>query len=97
MIRLDVDSGARIWGSELPLFEANRERRRKAVFGHYGPILAGGRLVVASGDGVIRLFAPDTGALSGTLALRGGAASHPIVVGDTLLVVSTEGRLHAYR
>ena len=97
LIRLDVDSGARIWGSELPLFEANRERRRKAVFGHYGPILAGGRLVVASGDGVIRLFAPDTGALSGTLALRGGAASHPIVVGDTLLVVSTEGRLHAYR
>jgi outer membrane protein assembly factor BamB len=97
LIRLDADSGARIWGSELPLFEANRERRRKAVFGHYGPILAGGRLVVASGDGVIRLFAPDTGALSGTLALRGGAASHPIVVGDTLLVVSTEGRLHAYR
>ena len=97
LIRVDADSGARIWGSELPLFEANRERRRKAVFGHYGPILAGGRLVVASGDGVIRLFAPDTGALSGTLALRGGAASHPIVVGDTLLVVSTEGRLHAYR
>ena len=97
LIRLDAASGARIWGSELPLFEANRERRRKAVFGHYGPILAGGRLVVASGDGVIRLFAPDTGALSGTLALRGGAASHPIVVGDTLLVVSTEGRLHAYR
>jgi outer membrane protein assembly factor BamB len=97
LIRLDGESGARIWGTELPLYEANRERRRKAVFTHYGPILAGGRLVVASGDGVIRMFAPESGDLVGTLALRGGAASHPIVVGDTLLVVSTEGRLHAYR
>ncbi|MEY3002859.1 MAG: hypothetical protein RLZZ491_35, partial [Pseudomonadota bacterium] len=74
-----------------------RERRRKAVFTHFGPILAGGQLVVASGDGVIRLFAPESGAPMGSLAVRGGAASHPIVVGDTLLVVSTEGRLHAYR
>lgn len=97
LIRLDAGNGARIWGTELPLYEANRERRRKAVFTHYGPILAGGRLVVASGDGVIRMFAPESGDLVGTLAVNGGAASHPIVVGDTLLVVSTEGRLHAYR
>lgn len=97
LIRLDAGTGARIWGTELPLFEANRESRRKAVFTHYGPILAGGRLIVASGDGLIRMFAPDSGEMVGTLDLRGGAASHPIVVGDTLLVVSTEGRLHAYR
>lgn len=97
LIRLDASTGARIWGRELPLFEANRERRRKAVFTHYGPILAGGRLVVASGDELIRFFAPDSGDLIGTLAVRGGAASHPIVVDDTLLVVSTDGRLHAYR
>lgn len=97
LIRLDARDGMRVWGTELPFFVANRESRRKAVFTHYGPILAGGRLVIASGDGVIRMFAPDSGALVGTLDLRGGAASHPIVVGDTLLVVSTEGRLHAYR
>lgn len=97
LIRLDGATGARIWGSELPLYEANRQSRRKAVFTHFGPILAGGRLVVASGDGVIRMFAPESGDLIGTLALRGGAAAHPIVVDDTLLVVSTDGRLHAYR
>jgi outer membrane protein assembly factor BamB len=97
LIRLDADSGERVWGTELPLYEANRERRRKAVFTHYGPILAGGRLVVASGDGQIRMFSPESGALVGTLPLRSGAASHPIAVGDTLLVVSVDGRLHAYR
>ena len=97
LIRLEADTGARVWGTELPLYVANRERRRKAVFTHYGPILAGGRLVVASGDGEVRLFAPESGEQVGALALPGGAAAHPIVVGDTLLVVSEDGRLHAYR
>ena len=97
LIRLDAGNGTRIWGSELPLFEANRERRRKAVFTHYGPILAGGRLVIASGDGLIRMFAPESGELVGALDVPGGAAAHPIIAGDTLLVLSTEGRLHAYR
>ena len=97
LIRIDASSGARVWGVELPFYQRERERRRKAVFTHYGPILAGGRLVVASGDGEIRLFDPESGAQIGSLALRGGAASHPIVVNDTLFVVSQDGRLHAYR
>jgi outer membrane protein assembly factor BamB len=97
LIRLDAGDGSRVWGTELPFYEANRARRRQAVFTHYGPVLAGGRLVVASGDELIRLFSPESGALVGSLPLRGGAASHPIVVGDTLLVVSKDGRLHAYR
>lgn len=97
LIRLDAGDGSRVWGTELPLYQANRARRRQAVFTHYGPVLAGGRLVVASGDGVIRMFSPESGALTGSLDLRGGAAAHPIVVGDTLLVVSQDGRLHAFR
>lgn len=97
LIRLDAGDGSRVWGTELPLYVANRPRRREAVFTHYGPVLAGGRLVVASGDGVIRFFSPESGDLTGSLELRGGAAAHPIVVGDTLLVVSQDGRLHAYR
>ncbi len=97
LLRLDAGSGARVWGSELPLFERERPRRRKAVFTHFGPILAGGRLVVASGDGLIRFFSPESGELTGSIELRGGAAANPIVVDDTLLVVSGDGRLHAYR
>jgi outer membrane protein assembly factor BamB len=50
LIRLDAANGQRIWGTELPLYVRDRERRRRAVFTHFGPILAGGRLVVASGD-----------------------------------------------
>ena len=97
LIRLDAGDGSRVWGTELPFFEANRPRRRQAVFTHFGPVLAGGRLIVASGDGLIRMFSPESGAVTGSVELRGGAASHPVVAGDTLLVVSEDGRLHAYR
>lgn len=97
LIRLDAGTGARIWGTELPLYTNDRERRRRAVFTHYGPILAGGRLVIASGDGTIRFFSPESGALVGTLDMRAGAAAHPIVVADTLLVVTADGQLSAFR
>jgi outer membrane protein assembly factor BamB len=98
LIRLDQATGEMIWETELPLYEARRERRRKAVFTYYGPILAGGHLILATGDGEILRFDPETGAaLDGNLTLRGGAASQPIVVNDTLYVVSADGRLHAYR
>lgn len=97
LIRLDAGNGARIWGTELPLYTNDRERRRRAVFTHYGPILAGGQLIMASGDGNIRLFSPESGVLTGAVEMRQGAAAHPIVVGDTLLVVTEDGRLTAFR
>jgi outer membrane protein assembly factor BamB len=97
LIRIDAANGQRIWGTELPLYVRERERRRRAVFTHYGPILAGGRLVVASGDGQIRMFDPVSGQLVQSVGLRGGAASHPIVVNNTLMVVNGNGQLVAYR
>jgi outer membrane protein assembly factor BamB len=97
LIRLDAATGARVWGTELPLYVRERERRRRAVFTHYGPILASGRLVVASGDGLIRMFDPASGQLVQSIGLRGGAASRPIVVDNTLMVVNANGQLIAYR
>ncbi len=97
LLRLDAETGEEIWGTELPLYVRDRERRRQAVFTHFGPILAGGNLVVASGDGSIRMFDPESGTQTGQIDLRGGAAAHPIVMDGTLYVVSGDGRLHAYR
>lgn len=97
LIRLDSRTGDFIWAQPLPLHTETRERRRAEIYAHYGPLLAGGRLVVASSDGRIRLFDPASGALNGEIELRGGAAISPIVVGGTLYVVSRDGQLHAYR
>lgn len=97
LLRLDASDGEFIWGQQLPLHTRDRERRRVQVYAHYGPVLAGGRLIVASDDGKLRMFDPASGESRGEVALRGGAAVSPIVVGGTLYVVSRDGNLIAYR
>ena len=97
LLRLEAGSGRFVWGQALPLFTQERERRRAEIFAQYGPVLAGGRLIVGSGDGVIRSFDPVSGAPLGEVALRSGAAVTPIVVGGTLYIVSRDGQLVAYR
>ena len=97
LVRLDAATGAVVWARDLPGFTLRRPSRRKAVYEHYGPVLAGGRLVVASSDGFLRSFDPANGNLVGAIAIPGGASTAPVVVGRTLYVVTTEGRLLAYR
>lgn len=97
VVRLNAADGSFIWGQPLPLYTQSRERRRVQIFPHYGPVLAGGRLVVGSGDDVIRFFDPVSGAMTGEVPLRSGAAVAPIVVGGTLYVVSRDGHLTAFR
>ncbi|TCS63754.1 putative pyrroloquinoline-quinone binding quinoprotein [Primorskyibacter sedentarius] len=98
LLRLDASDGSRIWSTPLPGYtRENRPRKRKAIHAHYGPILAGGRLIVASSDGQIRSFDPVSGALAGSVAIPGGAKSRPIVMGGVLYVVSGNGQLHAFR
>lgn len=97
LVRLDAGNGTPVWRIALPNFEEGRTNRQRSVFAHYGPILAGGRLIVTSSDGVIRQFDPRSGALIGTVDLPGGAASAPVVAGETLYVLSTDGKLHAFR
>ncbi|WP_229737427.1 outer membrane protein assembly factor BamB family protein [Primorskyibacter flagellatus] len=97
VVRVDATSGERVWGHKLPLFVKDRPRRQRDVYAHYGPVMAGGRLVVASGDGVLRFFDPASGATVGQVAIPGGASSNPVVAGGTLYVVSQKGQLLAFR
>lgn len=97
LVRLDAADGAPVWRIQLPKFTETRLRQQRTVFAHYGPILAGGRLIVASSDGLIRSFDPTSGAEIGTVAIPGGAASHPVVADGTLYVVSKDGQLVAFR
>lgn len=97
LVRLDAATGELVWKVELPYFTEEKVKRRKAIYAHYGPILAGGRLVVASSDGLLRLFSPTDGTLVGSVAMPSGAASGPIVAGGILYVVGQDGQLHAFR
>lgn len=97
LVRLDAASGQSIWRTKLPDFLGENTRRQRSVVAHFGPIIAGGRVIVASSDGLIRQFDPTSGALIGTVDLPGGAASAPVVAGQTLYVISKSGQLHAFR
>lgn len=97
VIRLDAATGEPVWAQELPLFADTRPRRQAEIFPQYGPVLAGGRLWVASGDGALRGFDPASGAVGAQIEVPGGAASGPIVMDRTLYVLGRNGVLHAYR
>jgi len=97
LVRLDSATGEVIWRTDLPFYKAQRLSRREGVFVHYGPVLAGGRLWVASSDGALRGFDPVSGGLAASVEVPGGAASRPIAFGDAMYVVGRKGQLHAYR
>ena len=97
LVRLDAGDGRRIWGTPLPNFIKDRPRRQVRVYAHHGPIIAGGRVIVASSDGQLRSFDPRNGALVGSVEIPGGASTAPVVAGSTLYVVSKSGKLHAFR
>ena len=97
LVRLDAATGETVWSVPLGHFVKDRARRQKAVVAHHGPVLAGGRLVVGSSDGVIRFFAPDSGAELGQIAVQGGISAPMAVAGGTLFVVTDNGQVQAFR
>ncbi|WP_410216985.1 PQQ-binding-like beta-propeller repeat protein [Paracoccus sp. (in: a-proteobacteria)] len=97
LVRLDAATGGVIWRQAMPYYTTDRVRRQSGIHAHYGPVLAGGRLHVASSDGMLRSFDPASGALVGQVQIPGGAASAPVVAGQTLYVVARNGQLHAFR
>lgn len=97
LARFDAGSGEIIWAVDLPGFVKDKPRKRAAVHANYGPILAGGQIVVASSDGLMRFFSPENGSLTGSVEVPGGATTAPVVAGGTLYVVGTKGELHAFR
>ena len=97
LVRLNAADGAIVWAIDLPGFIKDRPGRRGPIFAHYGPIIAGGQLVVASNDGYLRFFNPVDGELVHRVEVPGGATTAPTVAEQTLYVVSTTGELLAFR
>ncbi len=95
LLRLSARDGSLIWSVPLPQWR--KAKKRFDAFVHYGPILAGGRLLVASSDGKLRSFDPVSGKLLSEVDIPGGAASAPAIVDGVLYVLSQNGKLHAFK
>lgn len=97
LVRLNARDGATIWAVDLPYLTSTRPKKMLAITASYGPVLAGGHLLVASSDGALRLFNATDGSLAGQVALPGGAAAPVALAQGMVFVVSTKGQLLAFR
>ena len=72
--------------------------RKKNVITWYGPVLAGGRLIVLGSNSEMLFLNPASGEVLGKQPLSDAPAPYPPVVADgTVLVVTDNGRLTAWR
>jgi outer membrane protein assembly factor BamB len=83
------------WIAQLPQFQ--RPKSKKGQIAYTGPILAGGRLIVAGSNGVIVNIDPATGSYQSQTRVGAGISMRPVVAGSTLYVFDNAGRLHAFR
>ena len=97
LMRVRAKDGRVFWSVDLPDFIKKNPKKSVRIFGHYGPVLAGEQLIVASDDGLLRVFDPASGDLLRSVAVPGGATTAPIFANGTMYVVSTKGVLHAFR
>jgi outer membrane protein assembly factor BamB len=83
------------WISQLPRFR-DEEDKEGPIFWR-GPLLAGDRLVLASSNGMLVNVGYRNGAIISTVKTGERISLTPIVAGNTLYVLSDEGRLSAWR
>jgi outer membrane protein assembly factor BamB len=83
------------WINQLPQFE--RPKSKKGQIDYVGPILAGGRLIVAGSNGVLVNIDPVTGSYQSPTNVGAGVTVPPIVANNMLFIYDDAGRLHAFR
>lgn len=91
---LTRDKGDVRWVTQLPRYQGD-DKEKPLVW--TGPVLAGGRLLTAGSGGAMIEADPQSGKILRQWDLPGNITLAPIVVDNTLLVLTEKGELVAYR
>ncbi|MFL6734810.1 MAG: PQQ-binding-like beta-propeller repeat protein [Sphingomicrobium sp.] len=83
------------WITQLRQF--HNEKAKKGQISYSGPVLAGGRLIVANSTGALINVDPVTGGIQTQTSIGGEVHLSPVVANQTLYVLDDNGRLHAFR
>ena len=83
------------WINQLPQFYKPKSKRGQIDY--YGPILAGGRLIVVGSNGVIVNIDPVNGGFQSQTGLNAGITQPPVVANSTLYIFDDKGQLTAFR
>jgi len=92
---ISKDDGRVRWVQDLPRWD-NPAKQRDPVF-WAGPVLAGSKLVLAGTSELAVSVDPSTGRILGTQGISGPAAIAPVAAAGTLLILSDNGTLQAFR
>ena len=95
LVAVNRDDGRLRWATELPRF-GNPEKQRDPIL-WAGPVLAGGRLVLAGSNEMLQVVNPQDGALMSSQDLADVAGLAPVVAGGTMFVLTDDATLTAYR
>ncbi|MEO7276715.1 MAG: PQQ-binding-like beta-propeller repeat protein [Sphingomicrobium sp.] len=83
------------WINPMPAFR--RAKTKRGQIDYSGPILAGGRLIVAGSGGALLSFDPETGSYQNQVSVGAPISVPPAVAGGMLYVLDDNGRLHGFR
>jgi len=95
LIALSRSNGKVRWINQLPGFQ--KEKSKRGQISYVGPVLAGGRLIVAGSNGVLVNVDPDNGSFQSQTNVGAGVSLSPVVANNMLYVLDDRGRLAAYR
>jgi outer membrane protein assembly factor BamB len=95
LLCVNRQSGKIRWINQLPQFR--KAKSKTGELDYVGPILAGGRLIVAGSNGVLVNVDPIAGSFQSQTNVGAPVSVPPIVANSTLFVYDDAGKLHAYR
>jgi outer membrane protein assembly factor BamB len=95
LVCLSRANGKARWISQLPRYR--NEKKKSDPITWFGPVLAGGRLVLLNSRGHIVYANPGDGAVGATIETKTPFSLPPVVANSTLFVLDQNGRISAYR
>jgi outer membrane protein assembly factor BamB len=95
LIAIETAKGGIRWVKTLDRYE-DQEKRQDPIY-WTGPVMAGGRLIMANSTGQLAEFSPSDGSLIRKTELPDPVYVQPVVANDTLYLITDAGDLLAYR
>lgn len=96
LVCLSKTNGKARWIAQLPRFK-NEKKKSGGPYLWYGPVLAGGKLVMTSSRGDLAFANPTDGTLGTVVKGKDPYSLPPIVANATIYTLDGKGRLTAWR
>jgi outer membrane protein assembly factor BamB len=95
LVAMDTKTGGVKWTRQLPAYQ--NERKKKNLITWTGPVMVGGRLVLASSAGRLELVSPQDGTTISSRDIKSEIYVSPAIAGGTLYYYTNDGELLALR